>query len=118
MVDVGAGTVVVSVVVTSLVGRTGGDAVAVVVVGSGHSASPHSLSVWQHPPPRDAGHVLNAEAQVNVAGGELVTVTVRVTVTITGGRVDVLVETDVWVLEVVLVVEEVEVVERDGVIVV
>lgn len=105
-------------VVTSLVGRTGGDAVAVVVVDSGHAALPHSRSVWQHPPPRDAGHVLNPEAQVKVAGGELVTVTVRVTVTITGGRVDVLVVVDVRVVEVVLVVKEVEVVEIDGVIVV
>ena len=51
MCEVDPGTVVVvSVVVVSVVGRTGGAAEPVVVV-SGQFADPHARSVGQQPPP-------------------------------------------------------------------
>ena len=89
------------------------------VLDAGQAALPHSRSVRQQPPPSDAGQERNPEAQVSVAGGELVTVTVRVTVIITGATVEVLVVVEVrLVVVLVVVVEGTELVEIDGVIVV
>lgn len=107
--------VVVSVVVVSVVGRTGGSAEPVVVV-AGQLAEPHARSVGQHPPPWEAGQERYPAEQVRVlvVVAELVTVTVRVTVTISGGSVEVDVGEEL-LLEVVLVVEDVG---ADGVMVV
>lgn len=105
--------VVVSVVVVSVVGRTGGSAEPVVVV-AGQLAEPHARSVGQHPPPWEAGQERYPAEQVRVLVAELVTVTVRVTVTISGGSVEVDVGEEL-LLEVVLVVEDVG---ADGVMVV
>ena len=56
-IELEAGAVVVSVVVTSEVGLIGGAAEAVdEVVVAGQFADPQSRSVGQQPPPSEAGH--------------------------------------------------------------
>lgn len=108
----GGDTVVVSTVVVRLVGRTGGAAFAelvVEVVDAGQLAEPHSRSVGQQPPPRDAGQERKPEEQVRLREVEAVTVTVLVTVRMTGGRGDVLLVVDE--VEVVVVGVEVDVVD-------
>jgi len=105
--------VVVTTVVVRLVGRTGGTGAAE-VVEAGQLAEPQLRSVGQQPPPREAGQERKPELQVS-AFGVLVTVTVRVTVEISGGRVDVDVCEDV---EIVVEVEVVGGEEAEGVIVV
>lgn len=113
---VGAGTVVVCSVVVRLVGRTGGAGVAELLVDEGGQfAEPHSRSVGQQPPPREAGHERYPVEHVRLLRADEVTVTVRVTVKISGGSVDALgdgleVEVDVWVV----VVEALEGLEAAG----
>lgn len=110
---------VVSSIVVSVVGRTGGAAVAEeeeLVVEGGQLIEPHDRSVGQQPPPKEAGQDWYPDEQVRTSGVD-VTVTVLVTVDTSGDRVDGLCAA---VVEVVVVVEvEGEgVLDTDGVIVV